>query len=355
MPLEGPTVTSELISIEQRDYAVLTEFFKVIKNTNVAPKILKILAGNKLTEPILVKAIVGFLKVLNLDDLLIAVDKSGLTVDIILRALQDSSFFPGAYQIIDGLKNGESTTPASALPDTGSLVSEVGQVVNSYQQFAGDGLGDILGDITDTLGIGSSGGIFSFLNPIFNIFGVSGAEDGGQEISLSPSATAGISSIAVSTGTATGTSKATGTATSSSTKASATTATSTATSTPSSSSSGSGSSSGGWLSGIFNTINGWFKKTSTPTKRSISFSKRENQVLNNLVDSLQESGLAMQVVVAIVEDLSNYPFARDLITEIVKDKAITIDELQSALDNSNLLNNGVIDTLQSPNLGITIS
>lgn len=354
VPLEGPTATTDLIQIEARDYAVLTEFFKVIKNLNVAPGILKILAGNKLTEPIMVKAIVEFLKVLNLDDLLVAVDKSGLTVDIILKALQDPQFFPGAYEIIDGLKNGESTTPPKSAPDTGSLVSDVGQVVDSYEQFASDGLGDILGDITDTLGIGSSGGIFSFLNPIFNLFGVSGAKGGGETISLSPSATAAASGVVLKP-SATATGSATSSAKTSATATKAPTETSTASSTPSGSSSGSGSSSsGGWLSGIFNTIGGWFKETKAPSKRSV-LSKRDNEVLNNLVDSLQESGLAMQVVVAIVEDQDNYPFARDLITEIVKEKAISLDELQSALDNSNLLNNGVIDTLKSPDLGISIS
>lgn len=364
------SVPFEAELIQQRDYAVLTEFFAVIEKTGLAVDIIKLLASNKITEPILADAVALFVKTQNLGDLLGAVDRSGLTVDIILRALQDSAFFPGLYDIVDGLKTGASTSPSKAAPDTIALATDLAQVASSASQFSSDGLFNVFSEIGGDLGIGDNGGIFSYLSPIFSLVGLSsskGSSSGGSSaISLSPSATAAVASVSgVTIATATGTGTATGTSTpttqgTATTKAPSTT--SAATSTPTSTSTGgssSGSSSSSWLNGLFNTVRGWFSKRdfeeTSLTTRSLSLAKRQSDILDNLVDSLAKSGLAMQVIVALIEDNSMHPFMRDLIIRIVKRQAITIDSLKSALDSTNLLNNGVIGALTSPDLGITIS
>ncbi|CAH6722508.1 hypothetical protein CLIB1444_09S05116 [[Candida] jaroonii] len=358
---------SELIA--QRDYAVLTEFFAVIEKTGIAVDIIKLLASNKITEPILADAIALFVKTQNLDDLLGAVDRSGLTVDIILRALQDASFFPGLYDIVDGLKTGASTSPSKAAPDTIALATDLAQVASSASQFSSDGLFSVFSEIGGNLGIGDNGGIFSYLSPVLSLVGLSdtrGSSSGSSAISLSPSATAAVASVSgvtVATGTATATGTGTSTPTTGTSKGSSTTkapsTTSAATSTPTSTSSGSSSSSSGssWINGLFNTVRGWFSKRDfeETSLSARSLDRRQNEILDNLVDSLAKSGLAMQVIVELIEDNSMHPFMRDLIIRIVKRKSITIDSLKSALDSTNLLNNGVIGALTSPNLGITIS
>merc|ERR1711977_571169 len=343
----GDIVKRQEVNLNTRDYAVLTSFFKVLTESGLVVDILKILAGNKITEPILVKGIVWFLSSQDLTDLLTAVDKSGLTVDIVLRALQDDKFFPGAYAIIDGLKNGQTTTPPSNSVNTIGLAQDMSQLAKSYNQFAGDGLGNVLSEIKGDLGIGESGGIFSFLNPVFSLVGLgTTGSDSDEELTLSPSATAAVSGGAANTASATNT-------------ASSSPSTSTPSSSPSSdSSSASSSSSGGkWWQNAWNTVSGWFNKRDSmiDEEPEVTLAKRDNEVLDQLVDSLAKSGLAMQVVVSIIEDPDNAPFARDLIKEIVREKVITLDQLKTSLDATNLLNDGVIGALKSPDLDITIT
>lgn len=338
--------------LEERDYAVLTEFFKLITETGLAVDIIKILVTNQITEPIVVKAVVWFISTQNLTDLLTAVGKSSLVVDIILRALQDEKFFPGAYNIIDGLKKGQTTTAPDKTIDTISLTQDMSKLASSYNQFASQGLGNVMSDIGDELGIGKSGGLFSFLNPVFSLVGLgtTGLESS-DEITLSPSATAAASGVASSTAKASSTTKASSTATAASTSTSAPSATAS-----SSSDSGSGSSSSGsWWNRIVGTVSGWFSKRDfIEEDAKAELSKRDNELLDQLVDSLAKSGLAMQVVVAIVEDSDFAPFARDLIKEIVDQKVITLDELKNSLDATNLLNNGIIEALQSPDLNLDV-
>ena len=81
----------------------------------------------------------------------------------------------------------------------------------------------------------------------------------------------------------------------------------------------------------------------------LSFANRESKVLNNLVDSLAKDGLAT------VEEPKVASFSRDLIKEIVREKVITLDQLKSTLTATNLLNNGVVEILKSPDLDITIT
>ncbi|EGV66528.1 hypothetical protein PSN45_002865 [Yamadazyma tenuis] len=374
------TSTSTEVGLSKREYTILTEFFTAIEKTGVAPKLIKLLDGNKITEPILVKAIVAFLKTQDLTNLLVAVDKSGLAVDIFLRALQDSSFFPGLYTIIDGLKDGTSSaTPTSSSLDTVGLVSEISTIASTYAEYAADGLSSILSTVADDLDIGSGTGIISYLDPIFNLVGLGSLadSDSGTEVTLNSAATAAASGVTVATSTGTtatgtkaatttttGTKAATGTTatgtTATGTKAATTTkATSTATSTSTSTSS---SSTSGWLSSLFNTVSGWFDKrdfddeTADVLKKMVKkLAKRDNSILDNLVESLEKSGLAMQVVVGLIEDSANYPFVRDLIIKIVQDGVISIADLTTALNSSNLLNDAIIGALTSSDLGITIT
>merc|ERR1711939_535387 len=193
-----------------------------------------------------------------------------------------------------------------------------------------------------------------FLNPVFSLVGLgTTGSDSDEELTLSPSATAAVSGGAANTASATNTGSTT------STTATSSPSTSTPSSSPSSdSSSASSSSSGGkWWQNAWNTVSGRFNKRDSmiDEEPEATLAKRDNEVLDQLVDSLAKSGLAMQVVVSIIEDPDNAPFARDLIKEIVREKVITLDQLKTSLDATNLLNDGVIGALKSPDLDITIT
>ncbi|CUM68638.1 uncharacterized protein PRCAT00006365001 [Priceomyces carsonii] len=346
-------------NIEKRDYAILTEFFTALNKTGLVPKLVKILATNKITEPLLVTGIVGFLKISNLDDLLTSVDKSGLTVDILVAALTNADFLPGAYEIINGLRTGATTTPSSSTLNIVSLTTDMTSVAKVYKLYSG--LSSVFSEIGLSLKIGqSSSGIFSILNPILVAVGIKGGSTSAASSSLAKLgySTTAASAQSTATGEATITSAdITGTTdaavTTGATKTSVT-STSASTTTLSASTSTSTSSSSSSTS-LWDRIKSIFKKRDMKeiAKREVSIEKRDNEVLDNLVESLEKSGLAMSIVNLIILDDTMYPFARDLIKKIVTDKAITLNELSSALNSTNLLNDGIIDTLSSGRLGIT--
>lgn len=133
---------------------------------------MKILATNKITEPLLVQAIVAFLKTQNLADLLHSVDESGLAVDIVLKVLQDSTFFPGLFNIVNGLRTGATTTPSKSSLDTGALTSALSPIVLTYSKYSG--LSSSLNSALDSLGIltSSNSGLLSVLNPALSSVGI---------------------------------------------------------------------------------------------------------------------------------------------------------------------------------------
>lgn len=326
-------------SLAKRDVAVITEFFTALNQSGLVVPVVKILATNKVTEPLLVQAIVAFLKTQNLADLLHAVDESGLAVDIVLRTLQDSTFFPGLFNIVNGLRNGATTTPSKSTLDTGALESALSPIALTYSKYLG--LSSSLGSALSSLGIltSSNSGLLSALNPVLSAVGLKKGSTGSTSSTKSGSTTSGSTQTSTSTNEPTGTTKASST----------TTSKPTATSTLSSSSS---TSSAGLLASLLAKIKSTFLKREDV---SSVITKRDNQVLDSLLESLEKSGLAMSVLYLIATDPDMAPFARDLITQIVKKKAITLDGLLLALDSTNLLNDAIIDTLSSPKLGITIS
>jgi hypothetical protein len=320
-------------SLVKRDVAVITEFFTALNKSDLVVPVVKILATNKITEPLLVQAIVAFLKTQNLADLLHSVDESGLAVDIVLKVLQDSTFFPGLFNIVNGLRTGETTTPSKSSLDTGALTSALSPIVLTYSKYSG--LSSSLNSALDSLGIltSSNSGLLSVLNPVLSAVGVKKGSTGSTSGTSTSSSTKS-SAKASST---------------SSTKATSTTATPTTTSSLASSLS---SSSSGYLASLLAKIKASFKKRDSAAN---IIKKRDNKVLDSLMESLEKSGLAMSVVYLIATDPDMAPFARDLITQIVKKQAITLDGLLLALDSTNLLNDAIIDSLSSPKLGITIN
>lgn len=320
-------------SLAKRDVAVITEFFTALNKSDLVVPVVRILATNKITEPLLVQAIVAFLKTQNLADLLHSVDESGLAVDIVLKVLQDSTFFPGLFNIVNGLRTGATTTPSKSSLDTGALTSALSPIVLTYSKYSG--LSSSLNSALDSLGIltSSNTGLLSVLNPVLSAVGLkkgSAGSTSGASTSSSTKSSAKASST-------------------SSTKATSTTATSTTTSSLASSLS---SSSSGYLASLLAKIKASFKKRDSAAN---IIKKRDSKVLDSLMESLEKSGLAMSVVYLIATDPDMAPFARDLITQIVKKQAITLDGLLLALDSTNLLNDAIIDSLSSPKLGITIN
>lgn len=83
---------------KRQDIALLAEFFTILNDSNLVVPVLKILDTNKVTEPPLVDAIALFLKTQNLDDLLTAVDKSNLAVDIMLKSITGFEVFSRNFQ-----------------------------------------------------------------------------------------------------------------------------------------------------------------------------------------------------------------------------------------------------------------
>ncbi|CUM53599.1 unnamed protein product [Debaryomyces tyrocola] len=324
-------------SLAKRDVAVITEFFTALNKSGLVVPVVKILATNKITEPLLVQAIVAFLKTQNLADLLHAVDESGLAVDIVLKVLQDSTFFPGLFNIINGLRTGATTTPPKSTLDTEALTSALSPIALTYSKYSG--LSSSLNSALDNLGIltSTNSGLLSALNPVLSAVGLKKGSTGSKSGASTSSST---ESSAKASPT-------------SSTKSASTSTTSTTTSSLASSLSSSlSSSSSGYLAKLLAKIKASFTKRD---RVADIIKKRDNKVLDSLLESLEKSGLAMSVIDLIATDPDMAPFARDLITQIVKKQAITLDGLLLALDSTNLLNDAIIDSLSSPKLGITIN
>lgn len=324
-------------SLAKRDVAVITEFFTALNKSGLVVPVVKILATNKITEPLLVQAIVAFLKTQNLADLLHAVDESGLAVDIVLKVLQDSTFFPGLFNIINGLRTGATTTPPKSTLDTEALTSALSPIALTYSKYSG--LSSSLNSALDSLGIltSTNSGLLSALNPVLSAVGLKKGSTGSKSGASTSSST---ESSAKASPT-------------SSTKSASTSTTSTTTSSLASSLSSSlSSSSSGYLAKLLAKIKASFTKRD---RVADIIKKRDNKVLDSLLESLEKSGLAMSVIDLIATDPDMAPFARDLITQIVKKQAITLDGLLLALDSTNLLNDAIIDSLSSPKLGITIN
>lgn len=323
-------------SLAKRDVAVITEFFTALNKSGLVVPVVKILATNKITEPLLVQAIVAFLKTQNLADLLHAVDESGLAVDIVLKVLQDSTFFPGLFNIVNGLRTGATTTPPKSTLDTEALTSALSPIALTYSKYLG--LSSSLNSALDSLGIltSTNSGLLSALNPVLSAVGLKKGSTGSKSGASTSSST---ESSAKASPT-------------SSTKSASTWTTSTTTSSLASSLSSSLSSSSGYLASLLAKIKASFTKRD---RVADIIKKRDNKVLDSLLESLEKSGLAMSVIDLIATDPDMAPFARDLITQIVKKQAITLDGLLLALDSTNLLNDAIIDSLSSPKLGITIN
>lgn len=324
---ETPTIS------KRDDITLLTEFFTVLNDSNLVVPLLKILATNKVTEPLLVDAIIAILKTQNLDDLLAAVDKSNIAVDIVLKTLQDSKFFPGLFNIVQGLMNGGTTSPTKSSLDNAALSSAVAPIIETYSSSEFSGLHSTVSSLVSELGIlkSDNSGLLSALSPVLNPILSSVGLGGQKSSSTNPDSTKSVSN---------------------SKKSSSTKATSTA---PSSS-----DNSVSLLSELLSLLGLGLKlklklRRSTQVATTHAIRKRDNPLLDSLLESLEKSGLAMSVIYLIITDPDMAPFARDLIIQIVKKKAITLDGLLLALNNTNLLNDAIIGTLTSPHLGITIS
>lgn len=348
--------------LAKRDVAVVTDFFTALNKSGLVPPTLKILATNKITEPLLVKAIIAFLKTQNFEDLLESIDESGLGVDLFIQALKYQAFLPGLYNIINGMMTGAATTVSSSSVDSSQLQSNIQQISSLYDS---SNVGSALTNLLDQVGVtvtDAGSGLLSLVNSLVggllsNILG------GGSSSSSSSDSSSGSSSVSVtstaSTSTATtattsGSSSGSSSGNSGSSASSTSSTTSTTSSTSSSSSSSSGSSR---LKGILSSLASLlgFKKRDLEQLDEIEeLIKRENAVLNSLMESLEKSGLAMQVIWECVTDPSMAPFVRNLIVAIVQDKVLSISELSLALQGSNAINDIIVNTIISSKLGITI-
>lgn len=333
------SIFEEDTNLAKRDVAVITEFFTALDKSGLVVPVVKILATNKVTEPLLVQAIVTFLKTQNLADLLHSVDESGFAVDLVLKALQDSKFFPGLFNIVNGLKTGATTTPPKSTLDAGALTSALSPIVLTYNKYPG--LSSSLNSALSSIGIltSTNSGLLSVLKPVLSVVGLKKGSTGSTGSASTSSSTKSSAKASPTSST-----KATSTTATTDTTATSTTTTSLASSLSSSSS--------GYLARLLAKIKGSFQKRASAAD---IMEKRDNKVLDSLMESLEKSGLAMSVVYLIATDSDMAPFARDLITQIVKKHAITLDGLLLALDSTNILNDAIIGSLSSPKLGITIN
>lgn len=365
--LKRETVDVEEFELAKRDdIPILTTLFTILNKSGLVPPVIKILATNKVTEPLLVDGIAFFLKISNLNDLLSALDSSNLAVDLVVKALSDAKFFPGLYQIVQDLRSGTSTTPAKNTLNVFQLSSAVAPILSTAAQVPG-ALSE-LSSAMSSLGVKPDAGS-GLLGGILQPIAAANEAVGSAATSILPATlSAGQTAITSGIGKITGainsgvgsaiqgagsvTSSSSGSGSGSDSTAT-TTASTSLTSAPSSSSSSSTSKNGGLLGSFLGRIGSFFGfKRELPIEELVA---RDNELLNQLLGSLEKSGLAMSVVYQAVVDPDMHPFVEDLLKKIVKDKIITLDSLQSALEATDFLNHVIINLLKQNALNIHIS
>lgn len=351
----------ELVDLAARDdIPILTTLFTALNKSGLVPPLVKILATNKVTEPLLVNGINFFLKLLSLDDLLSAVDSSNLAVDLVVKALTYQEFFPGLYQIVQDLRSGASTTPAKQSLNVFQLSTAVAPILSTMNSVQGSGAE--LSLAMNSLGVDTNentGIIGGILQPVAAANEAVGSASATKVLPATLAAGSAIPTGSIPSGSAgvgsatSGASKASSATSAASKSSSTASATTTAASSSSSSSSSSSGSRGGLLSGILGTIGSFFGfKRELPVEALVT---RDNKILNQLVGSLEKSGLAMSVVYNIVVDTEMHPFVEDLLKKIVTSNTITLDGLSSALESTDLLNHAVVNLLKQNALGIHFS
>lgn len=359
--LKRETVDVEEFELAKRDdIPVLTTLFTILNKSGLVPPVIKILATNKVTEPLLVDGIAFFLKISNLNDLLSALDSSNLAVDLVVKALDDAKFFPGLFQIVQDLRSGTSTAPAKNTLNVFQLSSAVAPILSTAAQVPG-ALTE-LSSAMSNLGVKPDAGS-GLLGGILQPIAAANEAVGSAATSILPATlsagqtaiTSGIDKVTGVINSGVGSAiQGTGSQTGSSGSSATTTASTQLTSAPSSSSSSSSTSkSGGLLSSFLGRIGSFFGfKRELPIEELVA---RDNELLNKLVGSLEKSGLAMSVIYQAVVDPDMHPFVEDLLKKIVKDKIITLDSLQSALEATDFLNHVIINLLKQNALNIHIS
>lgn len=340
------------------DIPILTTLFTALNKSGLVPPVVKLLDTNKVTEPLLVDGIAFFLKLVKLEDLLSAVDSSNLGVDLVVRALTYPDFFPGLYQVVQDLRVGSTPAVPKSTLNVFQLSSAVAPILSTVNQVQGSG--QALNSALNDLGVQTNSGSGIIGGILAPVAAANEAEGTAAATKVLPATLAQGSSIPTGAKAGSGSgSGSSGSTTSSSPKAATTTAagaskTSAAASTSSSAAPSSSSSSGskGGLSGLIGSIGKFFGfKRELPIEQIV---ERDNKLLDQLVGSLEKSGLAMSVVYNLIVDKDQHPFLEDLIKKIVKNKLITLDQLQSALENTDLINHIVINLLKQNALGINI-
>ena len=148
------------VDVEKRDNAALTAFMTQLNTSGTGVGMVEFFATNPLTQPTTINAIVGFLKGRSLTDLLNALDESNLAVDIVNEVVSHTDAFSGLVTIGKELYSGgylkkrveKRGLLSSILDGVGSVV---GSIVNGVQNGANTIGNAITSNTTNILDPGS--------------------------------------------------------------------------------------------------------------------------------------------------------------------------------------------------------
>lgn len=87
----------------KRENVLLTQSFTALNQSGTGVALVDAMASNPATQPIVIQAVIEFLKEENLTNIFIALDKSGLATDFIMMGFEDPTVFPGLIKIVKGL------------------------------------------------------------------------------------------------------------------------------------------------------------------------------------------------------------------------------------------------------------
>lgn len=394
----------ELSPLEKRDNAALTYLFTTLNTTGTGVAAVKAAIEVSLTQQQIIKFIANLITTKNLTSLLEAADESNLGLDLVLLFLEHYEVWPGVIAIVEDYKgeSSNSTTSSSSSSSSSSggiissLLSGVTSVVSSIFGLGSSSTSSTSSTSTSTASAtatsstatststsSSSGGL---LSGILGLFGLDSSSSSTTTTaattatSTTATAVAGTATTAATTtattaAATTGTATTTGTTTKTSSTAAATTTTSVA---------------GSILSGVTSIISSIFKRDDLSSEELEELLKRSdiniaallteinarfedegldqvekrdivdtvysevialigsNANIELVCESLDKSGLGVNVVYNAIVDSDWYDFDVNLVKYLVDNKIITLSSLFTAL-----LDSGIVLSIAGDIIGST--
>ncbi|KAG7661681.1 uncharacterized protein J8A68_004834 [[Candida] subhashii] len=340
--------------LSKRDNLLLTTTFTQLNKSGVGVKLAHGFATNPLTQPQLINLIENYITATGLTKILTAVDQSDLAVDIVMSFFENDNMVPGLITIIKTLINQKvisipfiskrDLTKRGVFDFIDGIANDIGQKLGFGQTSSSQATGQTTSQ-TQPVTSSTTGQTSSSTTAI------AASSTPEEEIQLptisilQPQVTSSTKVISRTTGQTQSTSIA-----EDSLSSDALSASKSAQNDAQTSSSSTTSTSSGPVLGFFESVQNSIEGINNQILQTVITLVNDVSNLEQICESLQKSGLAVSILEDFITTTDGQQFLIKLVTAIVNDKVITLDDLISAVNDSDIVTNTVTKIMANSSL-----